>query len=123
MPTGFDDAYPERVVPLDPSQRHGMANRYFQMLVDKTVGSKIVAQFIGHIPRSRAEPHRHLYEESLIVLSGRGRMWTENLKASVDAGDAIFLPRKQAHSLEEFGDEGMLVVGTIRPGDNPAISY
>ena len=123
MPTGFDDAYPERVVPLDPSQRHGMANRYFQMLVDKTVGSKIAAQFIGHIPRSRAEPHRHLYEESLIVLSGRGRMWTENLKASVNAGHAVFLPRKQAHSLEAFGDEGMLVVGTIRPGDNPAISY
>ena len=103
MPTGFDDAYPERVVPLDPSQRRGMANLYFQMLVDKTVGSKAVAQFIGHIPRSRAEPHRHLYEESLIVLSGRGRMWTENLKA--------------------FGNEGMLVVGTICPGDNPAISY
>ena len=121
LPTGFDDAYPERVVP--PSQRHGMGNRYFQMLVDKTAGSKAVAQFIGHIPRSRAEPHRHLYEESLIVLSGRGRMWTENLKASVAAGDVIFLPRKQAHSLEAFGSKGMLVVGTICPGDNPAISY
>ena len=123
MPTSFDETYPERVVPLDPSQRHSMANRYFQMLVDKTVGSKAVAQFIGHIPRSKAEPHRHLYEESLIVLSGQGRMWTENLKASVETGDVIFLPRKQAHSLEAFGDKGMLVVGTICPGDNPAISY
>ena len=123
MRADFDEAYRERVVPLDPSQRHGMANRYFQMLVDKAAGSETVAQFIGHIPRSRAEPHRHLYEESLIVLSGRGRMWTENLKAPVAAGDAIFLPRKQSHSLEAFGEDGMLVVGTICPGDNPAISY
>ena len=100
-----------------------MADRYFQMLVDGTVGSEVVTQFIGHIPRSKAEPHRHLYEEALIILSGKGCMWTENLKAPVAAGDVIFLPRKQVHSLEATCDEGMLVVGTIYPGDNPAINY
>ena len=123
MPSNFDAANPERVVPLDPSQRHGMANRYFQMLVDKSVGSKVVTQFIGHIPRSKAEPHRHLYEEALIILTGAGCMWTENLKAPVRAGDVIFLPRSQLHSLEATNPEGMLVVGTIYPGDNPAINY
>ena len=50
-------------------------------------------------------------------------MWTENLKAPVSAGDVIFLPRKQLHSLEATGAEGMLVVGTIYPGNNPAINY
>ena len=123
MPTNFDAAHPERVVPLDPSQRQGMANRYFQMLVDRSVGSKVVTQFIGHIPLSKAEPHRHLYEEALIILSGAGCMWTENLKAPVRAGDVIFLPRKQLHSLEATSPDGMLVVGTIYPGDNPAINY
>ena len=123
MPDNFDAAHPERVVPLDPAQRQGMANRYFQMLVDRSVGSEVVTQFIGHIPRSKAEPHRHLYEEALIILSGAGCMWTENLKAPVEAGDVIFLPRKQLHSLEATSPEGMLVVGTIYPGDNPAINY
>ena len=123
MPDNFDAANPARVVPLDPSQRQGMANRYFQMLVDRSVGSKVVTQFIGHIPPSKAEPHRHLYEEALIILSGAGCMWTENLKAPVRAGDVIFLPRKQLHSLEANSPEGMLVVGTIYPGDNPAINY
>lgn len=123
MPDNFDAANPERVVPLDPSQRQGMANRYFQMLVDRSVGSKVVTQFIGHIPLSKAEPHRHLYEEALIILTGAGCMWTENLKAPVRAGDVIFLPRKQLHSLEATSPEGMLVVGTIYPGDNPAINY
>ena len=123
MPDNFDATHPERVVPLDPSQRQGMANRYFQMLVDRSVGSKVVTQFIGHIPLSKAEPHRHLYEEALIILTGTGCMWTENLKAPVRAGDVIFLPRKQLHSLEATSPEGMLVVGTIYPGDNPAINY
>ena len=123
MPDGFDESCPVRVVPLDPAQRQGMANRYFQMLVDKEIGSDVVAQFIGHIPLSKAKPHRHLYEEALLILSGRGCMWTENLKAPVGAGDVIFLPRKQIHSLQATSDEGMLVVGTICPGDNPAINY
>ena len=123
MPDNFDAGHPERVVPLDPSQRHGMANRYFQMLVDRTVGSRVVTQFIGHIPLSKAEPHRHLYEEALIILSGRGCLWTENLRAPVAPGDVVFLPRRQLHSLEATGPEGMLVVGTIYPGDNPAINY
>ena len=123
MPDNFDAGNPDRVVPLDPSQRRGMANRFFQMLVDRSVGSDVVTQFIGHIPRSKAEPHRHLYEEALIILSGAGCMWTENLKARVTAGDIIFLPRKQLHSLEATSPEGMLVVGTIYPGDNPAINY
>ncbi len=123
MPDNFDRAEPDRVVPLDPSQRQGMADRYFQMLVDKAVGSNVVTQFIGHIPLSKAEPHRHLYEEALIILSGQGCMWTENLKTPVRAGDVIFLPRKQIHSLEATNEDGMLVVGTIYPGDNPAINY
>ena len=123
MLDNLDISHPGRVVPLDPSQRQGMANRYFQMLVDRSVGSLVVTQFIGHIPLSKAEPHRHLYEEALIILSGQGCMWTENLKTPVTAGDVIFLPRKQVHSLEATNKDGMLVVGTIYPGDNPSINY
>lgn len=123
MPHNFDTAFPQRVVAVDPRQRTAMGPRYFQLLVDKRIGSRTITQFIGHIPRSKAAPHRHLYEEALIVLSGEGCMWTEKRKATVRAGEVIFLPQRQLHSLEATSPDGLLVVGVICPGDNPAIAY
>lgn len=123
MPSNFDSQYEERVVPVDPQRRTAMGPRYFQVLVDKRIGSKLITQFIGHIPPSKAAPHRHLYEEAIIVLSGEGYMWTEDRKARVTAGDVIFLPRKQLHSLEATSADGIDVVGVICPGDNPSINY
>jgi mannose-6-phosphate isomerase-like protein (cupin superfamily)/CDGSH-type Zn-finger protein len=123
MPDNFDAQYGERVVPVDEAQRQATGPRYFQILVDKRIGSKIITQFIGHIPPSKAAPHRHLYEEAILVLSGEGCMWTEDRKARVQAGDVIFLPRKQLHSLEATSAEGLDVVGVICPGDNPSITY
>jgi mannose-6-phosphate isomerase-like protein (cupin superfamily)/CDGSH-type Zn-finger protein len=123
MPDNFAERYPERIVCVDAEQRTAMGSRWFQVLVDKRVGSKTITQFIGHIPQSKAAPHRHLYEEAIIVLSGEGCMWTEDRKTYVRAGDVIFLPRKQIHSLEATSPEGMDVVGVICPGDNPSINY
>jgi mannose-6-phosphate isomerase-like protein (cupin superfamily)/CDGSH-type Zn-finger protein len=123
MPDNFDASCAERVVAVDAQQRTAMGARYFQILVDKRIGSKVITQFIGHIPRSKAAPHRHLYEEAIIVLSGEGYMWTEDRKARVTAGDVIFLPRKQIHSLEATSTDGIDVVGVLCPGDNPSINY
>lgn len=123
MPTNFDAHCEQRVVSVDAAQRTAMGPRYYQVLVDKRIGSRVITQFIGHIPTSKAAPHRHLYEEAIIVLNGEGYMWTENKKARVRAGDVIFLPRKQLHSLEATSAEGIDVVGVICPGDNPSINY
>jgi mannose-6-phosphate isomerase-like protein (cupin superfamily) len=123
MPGNFDARCPQRVVPVDESLRQATGPRYFQLLVDKQIGSRVITQFIGHIPRSKAAPHRHLYEEAIIVLAGVGCMWTEGRKAAVQAGDVIFLPRKQLHSLEATTEAGLDVVGVICPGDNPSITF
>jgi len=123
MPDNFDESTPNRVVGVDTAKRKAMASRYFQLLVDKTIGSTVVTQFIGHIPQSKAEPHRHLYEEALIILSGEGMMWTESIKTPVRGGDVIFLPAKQVHSLEATSERGLDVLGVIYPGDNPSINY
>jgi mannose-6-phosphate isomerase-like protein (cupin superfamily)/CDGSH-type Zn-finger protein len=123
MPDNFDVGHGTRVVPVDAAQRTAMGTRYYQILVDKRIGSSLITQFIGHIPRSKAAPHRHLYEEAIIVLSGEGYMWTEDRKARVTAGDVIFLPRKQLHSLEATSVDGIDVAGVICPGDNPSINY
>jgi hypothetical protein len=61
------------------------------------VGSRLVTQFIGNIPRSKTAPHRHLYDEALFVLSEEGMMWTD--------------------------EKGMRIVGVIYAGDDPNIDY
>ncbi|MGE0581325.1 MAG: cupin domain-containing protein [Steroidobacteraceae bacterium] len=123
MPGNFDATRPRRVARVDAEQRTAMGPRYFQCLVDKTHGAEQMTQFIGHIPQSKAAPHRHLYEESLVVLSGEGCMWTDDRKTVVRAGDVLFLPRKQVHSLQATAAEGLDLMGVIAPGDNPSINY
>jgi mannose-6-phosphate isomerase-like protein (cupin superfamily)/CDGSH-type Zn-finger protein len=123
MPDNFDATCPNRLAEVDSSQRHAMAERYFQILVNREHGSTMMTQFIGNIPVSKAEPHRHLYEEALIFLNGAGVVWTDTKKTTVGPGDVLFLPRKRTHSVECTVDGGFDVVGVICPGDNPSISY
>jgi CDGSH-type Zn-finger protein/mannose-6-phosphate isomerase-like protein (cupin superfamily) len=123
MPTAFDAAHPQRRADVDVSQRQAMAERYYQVLVNRDHGSSVVTQFIGTIPLSKAEPHRHLYEEAMVCLSGHGVVWTEKTKTTIAPGDVLFLPRKQLHSVECTTPGGFDLVGVIYPGDNPSINY
>lgn len=123
LPTNFDAVFPNRLAVIDPSRRHAVAERYFQILVNREHGSTHMTQFIGNIPLSKAEPHRHLYEEVLIFLDGSGVVWTEATKTPVGPGDVLFLPRKLTHSVQCTVEAGLDVVGVICPGDNPSISF
>jgi len=123
MPAAFEAQYPRRTAGIDLAHRRKMAERDYQLLVNREHGSTVVTQFIGNIPLSKAEPHRHLYEETLIFLNGAGVVWTENLKTHVAGGDVLFLPRKQAHSVQCTTPGGFDVVGVIYPGDNPSVNY
>ena len=123
MPDIFDDSVPDRVQGVDVSKQEAMADRFFQVLIgDKTHGTP-VTQFIGEIPQSRAAHHRHLYEETITVLTGEGYMWTDDTKTPVQPGDTIFLPLKQAHSLECTSPDGMRLIGLFYPSMSPAINY
>lgn len=119
----FDESQPERVARIDAQQRKAMGSRFFQHLVDGRLGAQNAVQFIGHIPQSKASMHRHLYEEAVIVVSGEGVIWNENVRALLAPGDVIFFPRKHVHSLQCTSPAGMDVLGVIHPGDNPGINY
>jgi len=123
MPQIFDDTIPNRMAAIDPALRQAMGERFFQILVNRAHGSTEMTQFIGNIPLSKAEPHRHLYEEVVIVLNGAGVVWTDTKKTTVGPGDVLFLPRKQTHSVQCTVARGLDVVGVIYPGDNPSISF
>jgi len=113
----------QRIVALDESDAQSMGDRFFQILVGKNINSSLLTEFIGDIPLSKAAMHRHLYEETLVILQGEGTMWTQNKKTHVKAGDNIFLPSKQIHSLECTSPQGIRLAGVIYPGDNPSINY
>ena len=123
IPVIIHDADTKRVAGVDVQQRHAMGPRFFQHLVDRRVGANNAVQFIGHIPQSKAQMHRHLYEEALVIVSGEGVIWNENSRAPVRPGDVIFFPRKHVHSLQCTSPDGMDVVGMIHPGENPGINY
>lgn len=122
-PGAFDRRFPNRMTIVDENERQAMGERFYQVLTTPDKGADQVTQFIGAIPKSRATPHRHLYEESLLILSGEGVMWTESRKASVRAGDIVYLPRKQLHCLECASPEGMTLSGSFYPAGSPAINY
>lgn len=119
----FDAAFGERVAHPNPAARTAMADRFYQVIADARTGAAQTTQFIGEIPLSRAEMHRHLYEEAIVILSGEGWLWTQGAKAAVAPGDIIFLPMKQPHALECLSPEGMRLAGAFYPAGSPAINY
>ena len=123
MPDTFDTSVSQRAQGVDQSKQEAMADRFFQVLIDGKSHGTPVTQFIGEIPQSRAAHHRHLYEETITILSGEGFMWTDDTKTPVQPGDTIFLPLKQAHSLECSSPEGMRLIGLFYPSMSPAINY
>lgn len=123
MPDKFAQEFPDRLVQFDETQKVAMADRFYQVLVGQETGSAEVTQFIGQIPQSKAAPHRHLYEEAILILSAHGTMWTETKRASVAAGDFIFLPAEQEHSLQCEEGGGMELAGHFYPAGSPSINY
>ena len=123
MSDEFNDAVRDRVFAVDPARREAMADRFYQVLIDDFTGAADMTQFLGEVPRSRAAAHRHLYEETITILSGSGWLWTESARAAVKPGDVIFLPRQQLHSLECTSDGGMRLVGVFFPAGSPAVNY
>ncbi len=123
IPDTFDASVPERTQGVDAGKQEAMADRFFQVLIDDTSHGTPMTQFIGEIPQSRAAHHRHLYEETITILSGEGFMWTDQTKTPVQPGDTIFLPLKQAHSLECTSPDGMRLIGLFYPSMSPAINY
>ena len=123
IPDGAGGTIPGRIVAVDEQERQATADRFYQILVDRRVGSEQVTQFIGHIPRSRSPQHYPLYEEAILVLSGEGRMWAGKSSAPVAPGSMIYLPRRQSHCLECTAEDGMSLVGLFYPAGSPAAAY
>ena len=123
MPDNFDDSNPVRTVALDQTKKEATADRYFQLLVGKEMGSTQVTQFIGSVPQSKAPPHHHHYEEAITVLAGEGFMWAGEARTALGPGCMIYLPREQTHCVECTAPAGIQLLGMFYPAGSPTVRY
>jgi mannose-6-phosphate isomerase-like protein (cupin superfamily) len=121
--TSGSTPWPRPVVRLSDGPPVPTGDRWYRVLVDRTVGCEQVTQFVGGIPPGRAPDHFHHYEEVLCILSGVGRLWSGNSSTPIAAGSCIFLPRGQPHCLENTGTAELTLLGVFYPAGSPAARY
>lgn len=111
------------LVKLSNQREMQTGDRWYRVLVDHTIGSEQVTQFVGSIPPGRAPDHFHEYEEVLFILRGNGRMWTGDMNTPVGPGSCVYLPRGQVHCVENTGDGELRLLGVFYPAGSPAVRY
>src|SRR5262245_11928816 len=83
------------IVRLRDRPRTSTGDRWYVELVNDSVGSHQMTQFVGSIPPGRAPDHYHRYEEVIVILAGRGTAWAGETRAGIATGACIYLPKKQ----------------------------
>jgi len=111
------------IVSLPDRRAVPTGDRWYRVLVDERLGSTQVTQFVGSIPPGRAPDHFHEYEEVLFILRGIGRMWAGDTSTPIAPGSCIYLPKGQAHCVENTGDSELRLLGVFYPAGSPAVRY
>ena len=120
---GTTPPVPSPLVRLSERAAEVTGDRWYRVLVDHTVGSAQVTQFVGAIPPGRAPDHFHQYEEVLCILAGTGRMWAGATHTPVGPGSCVFLPQGQVHCVENTGGGELRLLGVFYPAGSPAVRY
>jgi mannose-6-phosphate isomerase-like protein (cupin superfamily) len=107
------------IVRFDERETVATRDRWYRVLVNEDVGCLQVTQFIGSIPPGRAPDHHHDYEEVLVILRGRGRMWAGKTSTPIEPGSCVFLPRGQVHCVENTGSDELRLLGVFYPSGSP----
>ena len=95
--------------------RHGSEIR---PLIDRTTSAITQCSLAEETlpPGCAVTPHRHRQiEEIYFVISGRGLMTVGDETREVEAGDAIYIPRGQRHTLENTGTDPIKLVLVCGP--------
>jgi mannose-6-phosphate isomerase-like protein (cupin superfamily) len=97
-------------------------NSEIRPLIDRTT-SEIeqcsLAEEVLPVGAAVGRHHHLLTEEIYYILRGEGRMTVGAEVREVEAGDAVFIPREQEHTLENTGEEPMTILLVC----GPAYSY
>jgi quercetin dioxygenase-like cupin family protein len=115
-------------VPLQQGLREdeGWVDMRVQFLIDAKAGSdELVVGRTVLPPGARHEKHRHPNcDEFLVVLGGRGEIYTNDGREASQAGDVIYTPRGNWHGFDNTSDEDVLLLwGWSGAGSLEAAGY
>jgi mannose-6-phosphate isomerase-like protein (cupin superfamily) len=82
-------------------------------LIDRTTSDIQKCSLAEEVLPSGAAVGKHLHretEEIYYILSGSGEMTVGDDTESVSAGDAVYIPRNNAHTLKNTGNEPMKIL-------------
>ena len=123
LPNELAGTRPPPIARLADRPAQPTADRWYRVLVDDEIGSKQVTQFVGSIPPGRAPDHFHNYEEVLFILRGEGKMWAGKTDTPISPGSCIYLPKGQAHCVENTGPGELRLLGVFYPAGSPRVRY
>ena len=87
-------------------------------LIDRSTSSITECSLAEEVlpPGFAVKPHYHkTHEEIYYLLAGTGRMRVGDEWQAVKAGDAIYIPREQIHSLQNTGAVEIVLVVIVGP--------
>src|SRR5262245_4749600 len=113
----------QRIVRLADQRAQPTADRWYRVLVDAAMGSVQATQFVGSIPPGRAPDNFHHYEEVLFILKGEGRRWAGATNTPIAPGSCVYLPKGQAHCVENTGEGELRLLGVFYPAGSPSVRY
>jgi quercetin dioxygenase-like cupin family protein len=116
-------------VPLEQGLREeeGWVGMQVQFLIDER-SARSEQLVVGRTvlpPGARHEKHAHPNcDEFLIVMAGRGEVYTDRGREPAEAGDVIFTPRGHWHGFDNTGEEDVLLIwGWSGAGSLAAAGY
>lgn len=113
---GVVDAFFARIedVEAQPVNVEGSYGAFIQWLTtDKHGSTKYALRRFTIRPGGRIAMHRHKYEETVYVLSGRGVVCAGEAKRSVGPGEYVYIAGGVPHALENPGGEDFVFLCII----------
>jgi quercetin dioxygenase-like cupin family protein len=66
-------------------------------------------------PGAGAEPHSHEWEHAMYIMKGTAKVMIDGEEAAVTEGMLAFVPRNTVHSIENIGEDELVVLGVSGP--------
>jgi len=94
-----------------------------KILMDPVIGSKHVAMgFTVYPVGEKGAPHAHTGEETIFILKGRAKVSSAREQHILEAGDLVYVPPNETHTIENSGDEELQFIWVYTPpGDERII--
>lgn len=98
-------------------------DRQYEVLFDRTRGSRGATMFVGFIPTSGAPEHYHLYDEICVIVRGSGTLHAGGRSQALSVGSSFHVAPRFLHALENPNPEDLWILGVFRPEGSAAAAY